>query len=338
MKLMTLVQGSPQWHAWRAGGIGASSVAAVIQWPHTEETPRSYWMQKTGRRPPPDLSKNFFVLRGNRLEPQARRAFEDWLATKGIYDVALPICVEHDNYSFIRVSLDGLLSNNVPVELKVPAWSTYMAVVNEGRKSEPYLRYYPQVQDQLLVTGADMGYLAFYQPHGNRMVVFEVERDQPFIDRMLESQIEWWNLYLRDEAPEMMDRDYYEPATVQDQQAWVDLSGQYRVITNQIAALLGPLNQLREEQSTVKDQIQRLMKDHQLGEYAGLKVVNSVRRGAIDMNAFVADIRSIFQIHGIKTQVPDPENYRKDGTVQTRFSLTDYKGSGVASTLKVVNA
>lgn len=337
MKLLDLDQGTPAWHAWRAGGIGASDVASVIGWAYAKQTPLGLWLQKTGRRPAPDLSDNYFVVRGSRFEPMARQAIEGWLALQGIYDAAIPVCVEHEQYPFIRVSLDGLLANNVPTELKVPCFSNYQAVLNEGRKSEPYLRYYPQVQDQMLATGADGAYLAFYQPRGNRIAVFEVERDERFIAQLLDAQIQWWDQYLTDTPPEMMDCDIYEPKSLVDQQEWVELAQRYQQVTKDIDGLLGPLNEFKSVQAELKDKLKALLGDHMLGEYAGLRLANSVRKGAVDMDAYLADIKSIFQLHGIKTAVPDPEKYRKDGSIQTRISPCKYMGEGVAATLKVVN-
>ena len=181
MIYVDLVQGTPEWHEWRAGGIGASSVASVIQWPYAHESARAFWMVKTGRKPGTDLSKNFFVRRGNEQEPLARQAFERWLESQGIFDLVIPTCVQHETYSFIRVSLDGLMSDGSPVELKVPAWETFESVMQERRNSEAYQRYLPQVQDQLLATGAKIGYLAFYRAYDRKLIVFRITRDEELI-------------------------------------------------------------------------------------------------------------------------------------------------------------
>lgn len=337
MKKLNLNQGSPEWHAWRAGGIGASDVAAVIMWPYAKQTPRQFWMQKTGRMAPPDLSNNYFVLRGSRYEPHARSAIERWLETKGIYDIALPMCVEHDKHSFIRVSLDGLLANDIPVELKVPCWTNYQAVLQDGRESEPFMRYYPQVQDQLLATGADGGYLAFYQPNGNRIVAFEVERDQRFIDELLEAQLEWWDLFLRDKPPAMMDQDSYQPESPEEQALWESLSMQYWQLNERLDQLLTPVNQLKQEMAAVKAKLVKLMGGHMQGDYGGLRLVNTVRQGPIDMAAYMADIQSIFQLKGISAPVPDPEKYRKDGSVQSRIYPSKLQPVNPTPHLRVVN-
>lgn len=134
------------------------------------------------------LEQELLVRRGNEQEPLARQAFERWLESQGILDLVIPTCVQHETYSFIRVSLDGLMSDGSPVELKVPAWETFESVMQERRNSEAYQRYLPQVQDQLLATGAKIGYLAFYRAYDRKLIVFRITRDEELIELLIERQ------------------------------------------------------------------------------------------------------------------------------------------------------
>ncbi|MCV5216512.1 YqaJ viral recombinase family protein, partial [Escherichia coli] len=77
-------------------------------------------------------------------------------------DMLLPACVESVQYPLMRASLDGLRDNGEPVELKSPSATVWEDVCAEKATSKAYQLYYPQVQHQLLVTGAKQGWLVFY--------------------------------------------------------------------------------------------------------------------------------------------------------------------------------
>lgn len=76
MKVIDLSQRTPAWHQWRIAGVTASETP-IIMGRSPYKTPWRLWAEKTGFVLPEDLSNNPNVLRGIRLEPQARRAFEN---------------------------------------------------------------------------------------------------------------------------------------------------------------------------------------------------------------------------------------------------------------------
>ena len=329
--IVDIAQGTPEWHVWRAGGIGASDVATVINWPYAKMTARALWMIRTGRKPGVDLSKNYFVLRGHRCEPWARAAMEQYLRDhRGIHDVALPACIQHDEYDFIRVSLDGLLSNGVATELKVPAWETFEKVMKERRQSEGYLRYWPQVQDQMLVTGADYGFLSFYRAYDNRLVVFEIERDQSFIDQLIDRQSWWWDLYQKDIAPPLTAGDHFEPENEEDQAKWVDISVRLRETIATIAAIDPKLKEAKKIESELKQQLRLMVGEvYSSAEYAGVKLNIGSRVGSVDFQAYLGDLA---QQHP-DIQLPNLDNYRKPPTEQVRVTTSEYNGEGAAASI-----
>lgn len=331
MIYVDLVQGTPEWHEWRAGGIGASSVASVIQWPYAHESARAFWMVKTGRKPGTDLSKNFFVRRGNEQEPLARQAFERWLESQGIFDLVIPTCVQHETYSFIRVSLDGLMSDGSPVELKVPAWETFESVMQERRNSEAFQRYLPQVQDQLLVTGAKIGYLAFYRAYDRKLIVFRITRDEELIEQLIERQKWWWDLYERDEAPPITELDYFEPSTQQDQEAWTQIAAELQQVWRDMSPIKVKIDQAKAREAELKKALRSMMGNHVKAEYAGVRLHSSPRQGVIDYVKWTEDV----QKRNPNITLPSPELYRKQSTETIRVSQIDYNGQGVAEMLAV---
>ena len=66
--------GTPEWHAARAQGIGASDVGSVLGLNPYKSALR-LWSEKTGRLTPPNLDNNPNVMRGVALETPIAEAF-----------------------------------------------------------------------------------------------------------------------------------------------------------------------------------------------------------------------------------------------------------------------
>lgn len=160
MKTVALNQGSPAWLAWRRGGLGGSDIAAVMGLsPYPDATRESVFADKVHGA---EREANFAMRRGTRLEPHARAAYEARQRCS-----APPACVEHSDYPWARVSLDGLCSDHAVVnprrwelELKCPNWETHAAAL-EGIVPDHFL---VQIQWQLLVCGLDACDYASFNP------------------------------------------------------------------------------------------------------------------------------------------------------------------------------
>jgi putative phage-type endonuclease len=329
MVILDIDQGTPEWHVWRAGGIGASNADAIIDWPYAHETARALWMIRTGRKPACDLSKNIFVLRGQRYEPLARNAMETFVQQHyGFRDLAIPTCVQHDEYDFIRVSLDGMLSNGIPTELKVPCWENFERVLRDKRQSEPFQRYYPQVQDQMLATGADVGFLGFYRVYDNRLIAFEVKRDQNFIDKLIEKQAWWWDLYKRDVPPPITARDLFEPQQPEQQVEWVTLATELRNLWISMGDAEPRIKAAKAKEAELKKKLVAIMGQCDRGEYAGIKLNRSLRSGNIDYTAYFDAVKKMIHDKGIQLTLPDPDEYRKQGSESIRVTPVDYLSDG----------
>src|SRR5260364_422585 len=151
MKIIDIAQRSNAWHVWRRRGVTASD-AAVLLGRSPYKTLWRLWAEKTGIAVEEDV---------------ARQAFE---ARHG--EILLPVCVEDEALPLMRASLDGHLANQAPVELKCPGSKVWEAVRAKGAESETFRLCYPQVQHQILVTGADDGYLVFW--HQGEIQEFQI--------------------------------------------------------------------------------------------------------------------------------------------------------------------
>ena len=181
--LVDLQQGTSEWLTWRHKGIGASD-ASTVMGQNRFENPSVLLQQKRG----PvilDSFQNEAMARGTQLEPEARKLY---IATTG--NEVRPVCVQSFRYDWLRASLDGLSTNHdAVVEIKCGA-SVYRRV-SQSRTIPDY--YYGQVQHILAITGLDSLDFWCYWPD-NPPVLLAIKRNEPYIERLLRKELEFWNL------------------------------------------------------------------------------------------------------------------------------------------------
>ena len=137
------------------------------------------------RGPVRDFGQNAAMARGTKLEPEARRLY----VAKTGRDVR-PACLQSTRYDWLRASLDGLAVNNdVVVEIKC-GQSAYRTA-SQTRSVPDY--YYGQVQHILAVTGFDLLDFWCYWP-GYPPLLIPVPRNVAYIERLLNKELEFWNL------------------------------------------------------------------------------------------------------------------------------------------------
>ena len=201
MKVINMSQDNQAWLDWRKDGIGASDVATILG-VNPYKTRYELWAEKTGLVDAPDLSGNFNVQRGNRLEPLVRVMIEHQLG-----ETLEVFCAEHDERSEIRCSFDGVDSTGMPHEIKCPSDGLFADVEIFGADSEPYKMYRNQVVYQCLIEGVDTGMLHFYSETKDELVSLKVELKESD-SAILEIVSDFWEMIQNKEAPERdMTRD-----------------------------------------------------------------------------------------------------------------------------------
>lgn len=199
MDLSKIVQGSPEWHQWRKGGIGASESAAILG-VSPYSTPYQVWLEKTGRVK--GFEGNFATERGNDLEGKARAKYE--LLTMEDMPAAL---AQHPKFEILRASLDGLRSDNkLILEIKCPGAESHKMAI-EGKVPEHYMI---QIQHQLAVTGADACHYFSYSYKDQSHALIEVLPDVEMQGKIVASALEFWNLVQSDRSPPLTDADAKE--------------------------------------------------------------------------------------------------------------------------------
>jgi putative phage-type endonuclease len=149
------------WLSARVNSIGASEAASVLglsPWKSNVEL----WEEKTLRRKQKDLSSIPAVQRGIAEEPKIREQFirehPEFIVDYNEFDI-----LHHRDLSFITATLDGEIyelekGRHGVLEIKTGSYSSkkYLDAWSQGKIPD---HYFPQVVQQLLVTGWDFAIL-----------------------------------------------------------------------------------------------------------------------------------------------------------------------------------
>lgn len=184
-----------EWLAWRKKGIGSSD-APIIMGVSPWCTPYQLWEIKTGIYEKPEIT-NRAVERGNAMEPKARALYE--LER----DMDMPAkLVEHESYPWLRASLDGYNETyRIILEIKCPGAADH-ALACSGSVPE---KYWPQIQHQLLVTGADC--VDYYSFDGHRGAAVRVFPDIAYCRKLFVTLRDFWEKVQKRTPPPLSERD-----------------------------------------------------------------------------------------------------------------------------------
>lgn len=186
--------GRDPWLAARRSGIGSSEALVVVEPELARGTsPYALWAEKSGLIDP-EREQTAAMEWGTRLEPLIAQRFAEevgqrvrWQRWTLFRDTARPWRLASPD-----VLVDG---QQVGVECKAP-----------GTRAAPHWangvpRYYwVQVQDQLMVTGWDLWYVAALIG-GQDFRVYEVERDDAFIAQLGDAVDRFWDRILDGRPP-----------------------------------------------------------------------------------------------------------------------------------------
>lgn len=169
-----------QWLEWRRHGIGASDAASIMgvsPW----KTVDQLWEEKIEAINKQEENDN--MRYGKEREEEARQAFESMTGHIVFPDKKYM----HSELPWIRATLDGIdLDEKVMVEIKNPNKKDHLVACNHKIPN----KYIPQCQHQLFVKNLPwMYYFSYYRDEG---IVVVVERDQLYIDQMLEKHHKFW--------------------------------------------------------------------------------------------------------------------------------------------------
>lgn len=259
---------SPEWHAHRRSCIGASEVAAIIGVEGAYSTALEIWADKVGQTPKEEEgSEPDWLYFGQKLEPIIAATFEEKTGFsvqpegRQFVSIAHPWLGSSLDYWYARTFM---MENAKPLELK----NTGSFMSSRWREGV-WLPYQVQVQAQMAVTGADQAAVAVLIG-GNEFKWAVIDRNQRFIDAMLEKLEKFWQLVERDEMPDV---------TGADTKLIGVLLGKEESGTS--VALVGPWVDVDEELCSIKEKIKELNSRKDLLEARLKKEIGVNERGVL---------------------------------------------------------
>lgn len=183
-KFVPLEQGTPEWLAYRNGGIGASDIPTIIKCEGAYQTRESLMEQKAGRLQVEhsEYTQKIFS-EGHQIEELVRVEAETQLGEKFI-----PCVVQSSGIPHFFASIDGMSSDGKRIiEVKSTKKKDFVSMVRSG-ECPPV--YFYQIQWQLFITDLKECTLIVVDKETGDRIPLIVERDDDVIcDLAVSAQI-----------------------------------------------------------------------------------------------------------------------------------------------------
>lgn len=272
------IQGSPEWHKFRKGKIGAS-MAGAIMGVSPFSTALQLWeeIQFNIERP-----KNEAMRRGSSMEEEARIWVNNHMAFGKHYS---PMVVQRLDHPQIISSLDGYLEDQDgnPHILEIKCGG--MRLHEEALDGRIPIYYLYQMYHQMDSVGLNkMTYVSYYQGKG---VLIDVQKDEKVCKRILQEELSFIESLINFDAPKSTDKDW---VSITDEDS-VKKMRTYNSLSEKIKCL-------EEMRDTVRQEILNNV-HHRRIMIEKSKIQKVEKRGAIDYS-------KIPELNGV-----DTEPYRK---------------------------
>jgi putative phage-type endonuclease len=201
MKIIEIDQATPEWHAWRADGIGASDISVIIG-SNPYKTEYRLWEEKCGFKSSEKL--NEAMKHGVKNEEKARQ----WINSHFQLNL-IPLCVEDDSINYFKGSLDGYdAATETLVEIKCPITEKTLDRALMMQAVHDY--WYDQVQWQIMLCAPKRAILALWDYRNNNCITVEIIADNSRIKNMRERGSAFWKNVQLGKTPKMENKDHEE--------------------------------------------------------------------------------------------------------------------------------
>jgi putative phage-type endonuclease len=271
----------------RRNFIGASD-APIIMGVSPWKTPVQLYNEKIGAAIP--QQENEYMARGTHLESEARNKFEE------IMESSFPAKrFFSKKYDWMMASLDGFNElEEAAVEIKCPGKKSH-SIAKSGVIPDVYI---PQLQHQMFVCDIKKIYYFSYVSADDYFLLV-CKRDDDYIEKLIEKELEFWNCLCNMSSPEMTNRDF----EVKDDFGWETLCSEWKQIQKDKKKLL------ESEEIIKKYLIITCENKNCVG--SNVRVQKIKRQGAIDYS-------KIFELSNV-----DLEKYRKEESEYWKITLID---------------
>lgn len=253
-----LIQGSPEWHAWRKTGLGASDTAALFG-VSPYKTERDLWFEKAGLgQPDEDDDKAYIYQKGHETEDEIRDLFSKHTSIE-----LKPTCFQN---GIFLASLDGHKRNVGVLEAKLVGRDV-LAKIAQGEIPE---HHRIQVQAQLHTSESDKAYYGARAPKIKTGQVVEIGRDEKMIREIVDRGERFWESVQKGSVPPLSNKDTLfitDPSQVE--------------LFLKLKALKAKRDQLEAEYSEV-EQLVKSLAVHPKVRCEDVTITDTERSGGID--------------------------------------------------------
>lgn len=183
----------------RAGYIGGSD-AAIIMGMNPWKNRVELYKEKVGIHPAPDLSQNQRVQWGIKLEDMVAR---HWAEVTGKKVRRNNYLLRSEQWPWMAAHLDRQVVGGGFLEVKTAGRADEWG--KDGSSEIPH-HYMCQVQHYMAITGDEWCWVAVLIG-GSDFRSYEIQRNQPFIDLMVEAQRDFWLHVEMKQCPEPLTAD-----------------------------------------------------------------------------------------------------------------------------------
>ena len=201
MKIVSFEDGQSgkDWLDWRRNGIGASDIG-VLTGSNVWKTPLTLWDEKCGFKGEDYI--NPAMAHGIKNEERARQ----WINKHNQLDL-IPLCIEDNEHSFFRASLDGYDSDKkVLAEIKCPVSDNILDMAREHRNVPLYWQH--QIQWQIMLCKPERAFLALWDYRYDSCTTIEAFAQPTLQKEMIEKALEFWRGVQMGRPPKPSPKDY----------------------------------------------------------------------------------------------------------------------------------
>lgn len=178
----------------RTDSIGASDAPKVICGPQFP-----LWAEKTGLAPAPDLDHIEAVKRGTQLEPIICDMFAEETGRKVGHNATAQV-TQHPDLAWMTATLDAVQFHPMRGRGALEIKNVGEYLKSDWEEEPGPIRFQVQLQHQLAVTGLEWGSLCALIG-GNKLRWFDMDRDQDFIDAMIDKEAFFWTQVIEKQPP-----------------------------------------------------------------------------------------------------------------------------------------
>ena len=287
-----------EWYRARRYTIGGSDAAAIMGL-SKYDSPLTIYLKKKGLMK--EQEENDYTYNGNEMEDYLRDRFSREMQKAGIdiFAVKSDGILESVKYPNLTANLDGFVQqwHKIIGVLEIKCYSEYLRHEWHDADKNPIVPDHvnAQIQHYMFVTGLEESWVAAYiHP---RLEIRHVKRDEEFIERMIEAELDFYNSLDKNEMPAPCGMDCDTKALKELYKTHVDVMTDrpgMSLLYNEYAEIVEQIGKLEDRKNEIKNKFRDI-----IGNEKGFTVGD---KGRVFISEFE---RNYFVLGDFKRDHPD---------------------------------